>query len=171
MVPEFTNLVIINQIPGGFRGAMVVYCVLLAIGYGIQKLIDRLIRDERVRNVVCIILFGILGLALEWFVIGNSPWQNPDAIQWGMFVYWAGLFMVPRILTDGREVVRSLRRTIQITYVIYSAVHLALALILPVAVLPFWIPILWTVVYTAFGGFYVKYIRLLASREQITETA
>lgn len=30
---------------------------------------------------------AIPGMALEWFVIGNSPWGNPDALQIGMVLF------------------------------------------------------------------------------------
>ena len=32
-------------------------------------------------------LGALPGMALEWFVIGNSPWGNPDALQIGMVVF------------------------------------------------------------------------------------
>ncbi len=40
-------------------------------------------------------LFGLSGLMVEWFLIGNSPWGNPDASQTGMFAYWACMALVP----------------------------------------------------------------------------
>lgn len=39
--------------------------------------------------------FGLTGLMVEWFLIGNSPWGNPDASQIGMFAYWACMALVP----------------------------------------------------------------------------
>ena len=169
LIPEFTNLVIINQMPGGYLGALLIYCTLLVVGYGIQKLIDRLFNGPVFSNILTILVFGLLGLALEWFVIGNSPWENPDAIQWGMFAYWVGLFMVPRILIDDRESVQGLSRRIKIVYLIYAILHLILALTLPSSLLIFVIPLLWTVVYTCFGGFYVRYIRLLKESNSVVE--
>jgi len=165
LVPEFTNLVIINKMPSGFAGAMVVYCILLSSGYGVQKLIDRRFRGAVFPNVLCIIFFGLFGLSFEWVVVGNSPWKNPDAIQWGMFVYWAGLYMIPRMLVDDREAVKSLAQRIKRIYIIYSAVHLLIALTLPTHVLIFVVPVIWTIMYTCFGGFYLKYIRLLKNQE------
>jgi len=32
-------------------------------------------------------LGALPGMALEWFVIGNSPWGNPDALQTGMVLF------------------------------------------------------------------------------------
>jgi hypothetical protein len=34
-----------------------------------------------------LVLGSLPGMALEWFVIGNSPWGNPDALQSGMVVF------------------------------------------------------------------------------------
>ena len=161
LVPEFTNLVIINNTPAGFVGALAVYCVLLLLGYGVQKLIDRLFHGAVLRNVLCIVFFGLFGLSFEWIVIGNSPWKNPNAIQWGMFVYWVGLYMIPRILVDDREVVRGLARWITLIYLVYSAVHLLLSLTMPTHVLIVLVPVMWTIVYSGFGAFYLKYIRIL----------
>ncbi|MCX7860333.1 MAG: hypothetical protein N2385_09590 [Chloroflexus sp.] len=161
LAPEITNLIIINRMPDAFVGAMAVYCLLLAGGYAAQQQLDRLIRNSLWSTLIAMLLAGSFGLAFEWFVIGNSPWQNPDAIQWGMFVYWLGLFTIPRILTDPRPAVHNLAQTIKLVYLIYSAFHLAIALALPNAILPFVIPLLWVVVYTAFGGFYWRYLTLL----------
>ena len=163
--PEITNLIIINKLPGVFLGGMIVYTILLGFGYAIQKVIDKLFRGVVFSNIFCIIFFGLAGLAFEWFVIGNSPWKNPDAIQWGMFVYWVGLFMIPRILIDRHEAVKGLAKKIKIFYLAYSAIHIILALTLPAKTLPFWIPIIWTVVYTGFAGFYIKYILLLKNQK------
>ncbi len=53
--------------------------------------------------VVFTCVCGTLGLMVEWFLIGNSPWGNPDAVQWGMFSFWACMGLVPAALMDGRE--------------------------------------------------------------------
>ncbi|OAN44294.1 hypothetical protein A6A03_17235 [Chloroflexus islandicus] len=58
---------------------------------------------------------------------------------------------------------QGLARTIKVIYIIYTVVHLVIALTLPNAILPFVIPLLWVVVYTAFGGFYWRYLALLRS--------
>ncbi len=35
------------------------------------------------------VISGTVGLMAEWFLMGNSPWSNPHAIQLGMFVFHA----------------------------------------------------------------------------------
>ncbi len=163
--PEITNLIIINKLPFIFVGSMIVYTILLGVGYVIQKIVDKLLKGFLYPNIFCIIFFGLAGLAFEWFVIGNSPWKNPDAIQWGMFVYWVGLFMIPRILVDKHEAVKGFAGKIKVFYLAYSIIHLFIALTLPAKILPFVIPLIWTFVYTGFAGFYIKYILLLQSQK------
>lgn len=167
LVPEFTNLIVINQIPAVFWGALVVYAVMLGLGYGVQLGIDRVLREPLAANLTCIVFFGIMGLCFEWVLVGNSPVQNPDALQWGMFVYWVGFFMIPRILVDGHSSVRPLAQRIIWMYLIYSIVHMLITLMVPVPLLSFYVPLLWTVVYTAFGVFYWQYIRLLKVKAQV----
>lgn len=41
------------------------------------------------------VLVGLSGLMVEWLLIGNSPWGNPDASQMGLFAYWACMALVP----------------------------------------------------------------------------
>lgn len=36
-----------------------------------------------------LLLGAVPGMALEWVVIGNAPWDNPQASQVGMFVFHA----------------------------------------------------------------------------------
>lgn len=161
LAPEITNLIIINRMPDAFVGAMGIYCFLLAGGYIFQQQLDRIIRDPVWSTLIAKVLAGMFGLGFEWFVIGNAPWQKPDAIQWGMAVYWIGFFTIPRIITDPQPAAQGLGRTIKVVYIIYSVIHLMIALMLPSAILPFVIPLLWMVVYTAFGGFYWRDLTLL----------
>lgn len=45
--------------------------------------------DAKKHLLLFLCLFGFIGLMAEWFIIGNSPWQNPNAFQVGMFVFHA----------------------------------------------------------------------------------
>jgi hypothetical protein len=62
------------------------------------------------------LLAGAIGLAVEWFLIGLTPWSNPQAnplmmliFQLGMFSFWIGVAFAPRLLLDTRESVARLR--------------------------------------------------------------
>jgi len=60
---------------------------------------------------------GTMGLAVEWFLIGLSPWSDrtsPLALvavfHAGMFSFWGTVAIAPRILLDLRPQVAKLRR-------------------------------------------------------------
>jgi hypothetical protein len=40
----------------------------------------------------------------RWFVIGTSPWANPEANDLGMFCYWATVVALPRLLPTGGRI-------------------------------------------------------------------
>lgn len=65
---------------------------------------------RRAAFLVCVAPAAVCGLAVEWFLIGNSPWGNPDASQIGMAAYWACLVIVPLIAIDPEPRLRPLRR-------------------------------------------------------------
>jgi hypothetical protein len=50
--------------------------------------------------------FGFAGLMVEWFLIGNSPWGNPQASQLGMFAYWACMALVPLRFLMGKPAIQ-----------------------------------------------------------------
>jgi hypothetical protein len=67
-------------------------------------------------------LFGFSGLMVEWFLIGNSPWGNPDANQLGQFAYWACMALVPLLFLMEKHPLQ--------TFIIrYTLVYIALALL------------------------------------------
>ncbi len=69
--------------PDNFIGAIFVYFIYLSIIYFL------IIRKFHSRVKTLLLVFGFLGLMAEWFLIGNSPWGNPQAFQLGMFVFHA----------------------------------------------------------------------------------
>ena len=67
-------------------------------------------------------LFGLSGLMVEWFLIGNSPWGNPDANQLGQFAYWACMALVPLMFLMEK-------RHLQTFILRYALVYIGLALL------------------------------------------
>lgn len=57
---------------------------------------------KRVKSdVAYLTLAGALGLfGLEWWLVGNTPWGNPNASQLGMLIFHATVPFVARIFTD-----------------------------------------------------------------------
>jgi hypothetical protein len=74
----------------------VVFNTLYMIGvYLVTRLLLTTLRNRPKFILFYTLLFGFAGLMVEWFLIGNSPWGNPDASQPGMFAYWACMALVP----------------------------------------------------------------------------
>lgn len=89
---EIANQLIVHKTLSGFIKTIAIYSVLLGIGYFISKLFKR----KLVPTLLYFIVFGIIGLLIEYFVVG----QGPEAYASGMFTFWALLFTLPRIFTD-----------------------------------------------------------------------
>ena len=83
------------------------------------KIFDRL----RFADIIIYIVYGFFGLFfIEWFLIGNSPLQNPDANQFIMFSYWGGAVLTARIFTD--EKTRKLKKAILWFFIPYSIISI-----------------------------------------------
>jgi hypothetical protein len=63
-------------------GSMVFNAAYLVGAFVVSRLLFRL-WPRRAAFVLCAALAAFAGLMVEWFLIGNSPWGNPDANQIG----------------------------------------------------------------------------------------
>jgi hypothetical protein len=70
-----------TQAPDLFWGAFLPYTVM-ALAF--HLLVEAVRRGPL---WLWLVLGSLPGIALEWFVIGNSPWGNPDASQLGMVIF------------------------------------------------------------------------------------
>ena len=111
-------------------GSMVFNAVYLAGAFVVTRLLFRL-WPRRVAFLLTVVLAAVAGLMVEWFLIGNSPWGNPDASQIGMAAYWACLVVVPLIVIDPDLQLRRLKRAIAIYAAVYSAAAVAAWALLP----------------------------------------
>ena len=111
-------------------GSMVFNAVYLAGAFVVTRLLFRLL-PRRVAFLLTVALAAVAGLMVEWFLIGNSPWGNPDASQIGMAAYWACLVVVPLIVIDPDLRLRRLKRAIAIYAAVYSAAAVAAWALLP----------------------------------------
>ena len=74
------------------------YGAFIVLGYLFQ---DRINESKSLHLIV----FGIIGLLLEWFVFNKAPWNGgavPVIIltQIGMFSHWSTVTFAPRLLLD-----------------------------------------------------------------------
>lgn len=71
---------------------------------------------------------GIAGLMIEWFLIGNSPWGNPQASQIGMFSYWSAMVVVPFVCFRPDPRLKALKKTIFLSVCLYTFAALTVQL-------------------------------------------
>jgi hypothetical protein len=78
-----------------FIGSLVFNTLYMTGVYLVTRLLLTVLRNRPKFILFYTGFFGLSGLMVEWFLIGNSPWGNPDASQVGMFAYWACMALVP----------------------------------------------------------------------------
>ncbi|MFA5992568.1 MAG: hypothetical protein WC796_02600 [Candidatus Pacearchaeota archaeon] len=124
-VMEFMFSVLIRGDLSNFFGSIVFNLVFVIFVFFSSKLIDLAFRKSWVADVVVYFVYGFVGLMIEWFIIGNSPWQNPLASQVTMFSYWAGAIIMARIFTDDSKKLKSLKRGTLLFFVPYAFISIA----------------------------------------------
>lgn len=112
-------------------GSMAFNALYLAAAFAATRLLFRIVGRPRVAFLLCVALAAAGGLLVEWFLIGNSPWGNPDASQIGMAAYWACLVIVPLILVEPDARLRPLRRAVVAYGLIYTTLALLAQWLLP----------------------------------------
>lgn len=167
-IGEYWFSVLIRGDVANFVGSIVFNTIYLTAAYGVSLLGIR--ASGRVTVTSFGIASGIAGLMIEWFLIGNSPWGNPQASQTTMFAYWAGMVMMPLIYTDDRVASTGLRQTIVYVCGGYAAVVTGAGHLTPPGPGRFAL-LIWAFIagYVAAAGFYVWYLRLLKTSDPAAE--
>ncbi|KYK38097.1 MAG: hypothetical protein AYK18_17765 [Theionarchaea archaeon DG-70] len=163
-VEEFLTIALIKEDLSGFFIVMVlVFPLYLTIVYFSSKIIDYFWRRE-IADVIHFFTYGIMGLMIEWFLIGLSPWSNPEAhpgtmliFQVGMFSFWATLSFVPRIFIDGRKKFNKIKKKMLKFYVSYFTIVYVIAFLLPVYARFVILILLIIVGYSLMNIFYLQY--------------
>ncbi len=138
-VEEFLTIVVLRRdVPSYLFTLLVLFPTYLSFVYFSSRIIDRLIPREPARNLAHLLIYGFLGLFLEWSLMGLSPWSNPAAnpllmlsFQAGMFAFWATVATAPRVFLDRREQGRHARRWIVRFFVPYFALVYSVGLSVP----------------------------------------
>ena len=80
-----------------------------------KRLDKRMVESQAVLAYYAIA--GSIGLAVEWLLIGLSPWSNTSAnpvlmlvFQFGIFSFWGSVAFAPKLLMDRRASVAQLRK-------------------------------------------------------------
>lgn len=149
---EIANQLIVHRSLTGFASTMATYVFLLGFGYFISKIFRRKV----IPTLLYFVLFGILGLLFEYLILG----QGPEASAVGMFTFWAFLFTLPRIFTDGSDEFADFKKKVTKYWLISSPLVLILFLI-PHEVGTYLGIILYVIQLLGFYVFYVPYLRHL----------
>ncbi|MGD2250173.1 MAG: hypothetical protein PVF58_17350 [Candidatus Methanofastidiosia archaeon] len=138
-VEEFLTIALIKEdLSGFFIVIMLFFPLYLTIVYFSSKIINYFWRKE-FADIIHFFTYGIAGLMIEWFLIGLSPWSNPEAhpgamffFQVGMFSFWATVSFVPRMFIDERKKFNKIKKTMLKFYVSYFVIVYIIAFLLPV---------------------------------------
>ena len=127
---EILNQILARQNVSAFRSTMMSYAVLLLIGFFADKGVNALCNKFRAR-LIYYLLFGFLGLMVEWFLLGNAPVLEPFQIvtQPGMFTYWGTLLLAPCLIMEPGSV--ELKKSFARFFASFSSLYLFVALVLP----------------------------------------
>lgn len=159
---EVLNQILSRHNVPAFRSTMISYTVLLLIGFVVDKGIIAVLKKSRAR-LVYYLLFGFLGLMVEWFLLGNAPVLEPFQIitQPGMFTFWGTMMLGPRLLMEPD--LGALKKSFARFFVLFSLFYLVVALVIPQDKGGIYFAfIIFATGTTALNWFYVKYFRELA---------
>ncbi len=138
-VEEFLTVVILRQdVPAYVFTLIVLFPVFLTFVFFSGRIIDRVLLDSAFRDPAKFLTYATMGLLIEWFAIGLSPWSNPDAnpllmtlFQLGMFSFWGTVAFAPRLFIRSDNISVKTRRAILRFYLPYFFVVYLTALTVP----------------------------------------
>ncbi len=162
---EILNQILARQNLRAFGSTMISYTVLLLFGFFVDKGISMALRKSRAR-LVYYLLFGSLGLMVEWFLLGNAPVLEPFQVitQPGMFTYWGTLLLAPRLIMEPGF--GALKWSFGRFFLAFSLLYLVVALVVPRSKGGIFLGfVLFATGTTALNYFYVKYFKGLAKVE------
>ena len=103
--------------PSNFIGACVIYLIYLSLYFVFLKIF------LRKKLIIAWLCSGVIGLMAEWFLMGNSPWGNPHAIQSGMFVFHAFYPVLALMFLQYERYKKALKRVCGI-FIVFSVLSL-----------------------------------------------
>lgn len=166
-VEEFLSIVVLrHDLAGYLFTLLIVFPVFLTLVYFSSRLIDRLTGSEPLQELIHYFLFGLAGLMIEWFLIGLSPWSNPEAgfivmlvFQLGMFSFWAAVAFIPRLFLNPRELNKKVRKSILKFFIPYFITAYILSLMVPETLRFITVISLIIFGYLSLNLFYLRYFR------------
>jgi len=113
---------------------LIPFVIFLGIAGCLRAILHTLVKGWRAAASYYVVTGGI-GLAVEWFIIGLSPWRDRHSplllivlFHAGMFSFWGTVAFAPHMLLDCRPETAALRRRLCCTFAILMAVTYVLTL-------------------------------------------
>jgi len=177
-VEEFLTVVVLkHDVASYVFTLLILFPVFLTLVFLSSKLLDKLWQTEAGRELAHFCTYGCVGLMIEWFIIGLSPWSNPDAnpflmlgFQLGMFSFWATVAFAPRLFLASNESARRAGKSIVMFYVPYFILVYGVGLSVPAHVRFVTVILLVIAGYLIVNVFFVIYfVRVFTARRRACE--
>jgi hypothetical protein len=111
-----TQGVLKRNLVGWIIPAIIAFLPFLIVARLLGKRLEKRLIESRA-ILAYYLIAGFIGLMIEWFLIGLSPWSNPAAdpllmviFQLGIFSFWGGVAFAPKLILDVRDSVSRVRR-------------------------------------------------------------
>jgi hypothetical protein len=175
-VEEFLTVLVLRRDIGSFIFTIaILFPVFLTMVFFSSKLLDRLFARDWQREMAHLLVYGWVGLLMEWFLMGHPPWNIPEArpiwilamlgFQTGMASFWSAVSFAPRMFVAERPLSRNVGRQILRFYVPYFVVVYVVGLAAPTE-MKFGIIIPTVIVaYMALNAFFAYYFRQAIAQE------
>ncbi len=100
---EILNQIYSHGSVSGFWSTLRSYAILLVLAYFYNRFLNRRVVNRAKRHRIYYLTFALLGLAVEWFLLGNGPW-NFDLLQpftqLAMLTYWGTFLFLPVLVVE-----------------------------------------------------------------------
>ena len=169
MRSKFTKFLIIGYIlslvvesinMGFVRGNWIGMFLTVLLFYGVIISISFYATQKNINKLVHFLIFGFMGLQLEWFIFQPDPFSGHILVvllvNLGMFAHWATIAFAPRMLLDEENPEKDKKLFIR-TYFISMLTVFGLGILLG----DYTLMIIGNmVVYSVMLYWYIKYIRI-----------
>jgi hypothetical protein len=177
-VEEFLTVVVLrHDLASYVFTLLVLFPIFLTFVWWSSRAIGRFVRREATQELAHFFVYGIVGLLIEWFVIGLAPWRDPNAnpllmlvFQLGMFSFWATVAFVPRLFMNTGALSRNTRKAILKFYVPYFTIVYAISFLAPKPVKFVTVVALILFGYLSLNLFYLKYFHQAFAWKAAAET-
>lgn len=164
---ELLNQLLSHRNPRAFGVTMISYTVLMVVGYFVGEAGSRGNGRPATAARNQYLLFGSLGLAVEWLLLGNAPVLDllQPIVQPGMFTFWGTMMLAPRLLREP-PAFAALQRASLRYFMTFSVLYLLVALVVPREKGGIFFGfIIFSAGYTGLNVYYRRYFRQLRAGE------